>query len=187
MQWRKGGGVDGSSARADLSTLDPLRYARPDNVITRFYNIEAEVLYLQTRRRPWSSSVAGTFRNVNCSVLRSSEFFGRSVRAPSQSGLQDCVNANMSKAPKKKNNKKKKNKSKSNGDTTKAQDAGKDVLVDAGDAEAELDDSEQSAVVRMTPVQLPKYKDQHIILTAQLEHPERGTISRKARVADKRA
>ncbi|KAF4625244.1 hypothetical protein G7Y89_g12924 [Cudoniella acicularis] len=49
-------------------------------------------------------------------------------------------------APKKKNNKKKKSKAKSNGDTTKSQDAEKGIRVDTGDEEAELDDSDQSAV-----------------------------------------
>jgi hypothetical protein len=98
--------------------------------------------------------------------------FGSSLRQPN--------NANISIAPKKKTNKKKKNnKSKSNGDATKPQDAGKDIPVEIGDGEAELDDSEQSALVRVTPVQLPKCEDQHIILTAPIRTHQTRPNSQK--------
>jgi hypothetical protein len=71
-------------------------------------------------------------------------------------------------APKKKSNKKKKNKSPGNGDAAKTQTVEKDTTVGTGGGEGEMDDSEQSALVRVTPVQLPKYDDQHMNLTAPI-------------------
>jgi hypothetical protein len=61
-------------------------------------------------------------------------------------------------APKKKNHKKKKNKPPSNGDAAKSQNVEKDTTVGTGGGEGEMDDSEQSALVRVTPVQLPKIR-----------------------------
>jgi hypothetical protein len=58
-------------------------------------------------------------------------------------------------ATKKKNNKKKKSaKGKSNGDAVKGQDTEENLTLENGDGEGEVEDSEQSAVVRLTPVHL---------------------------------
>jgi hypothetical protein len=83
-------------------------------------------------------------------------------------------------APKKKNNKKKKGpKGKANGDTIKTEDLNKDILLENRDGEGEAEDSEQSPVVRGTPVQLPTSRIEAQALTISIEHAAGWPISGK--------
>ena len=97
----------------------------------------------------------------------------------------------MSTAPKKKNNKKKKGgKGKSNGDIVKEQDIEKDTTPENGDGDGDVeDDSEQSGVVRVTPVHLPNAQETRKgrALTASIEYPKRCAIPRYVEATDERS
>jgi hypothetical protein len=86
-------------------------------------------------------------------------------------------------APKKKNNKKKKGgKGKSNSDTVKEQDVEKDTAAENGDGDGDVEDDDQSGVVRMTPVHLPNVERQGRTGTDYINRiPQRTRNSQKYR------
>jgi hypothetical protein len=96
----------------------------------------------------------------------------------------------MSTAPKKKNNKKKKGgKGKSNGNIAKEQDVEKDTTPENGDGDGDVEDSEQSGVVRVTPVHLTNARETRKgrALTASIEYPKRCAIPRYVETTDERS